>query len=295
MGWMAAGLMIGAGACYCMYKLTMGRSVGNELEDEEEEEWDDEQDVDEEDADIWFDFAAMARPWSEDGDWDEPGAPGGTEDRRSGGGKANRAHPIRQRPFPYEHKNVWGEQSFKSFSCILHLTKCASSQRKKMSTEATNAGSSLSHNVSKHLASLSGAGKRSPTPQPPVREKALSVPRNPSSNLENQGQIKMYLDEVCRETVLHCCKSFLQQAGLSLLISMTAINNALAKSVSDLRFPLRSEGSACAEVQALEPLMSLSEKPVLVGEALAAQMLFSLMCLLSTSAGREMPVQAISP
>lgn len=295
MGWMAAGLMIGAGACYCMYKLTMGRSEGNELEDEEEEEWDDEQDLDEEEADIWFDFTAMARPWSKDGDWDEPGAPGGTEDRRSGGGKANRAHPIKQRPFPYEHKNIWGEQSFKCFSYILDLTKCACSQRKKMSTEPTNAGLSLSHNVSKHLASLSVLGNRSPNPQPTVREKALSVPRSPGSSIENQGQIKMYLDEVCRETVLHCCKSFLQQAGLSLLISMTVINNALAKSVSDLKFPLISEGSGCAEVQGLEPLMSLSEKPVLAGEALAAQMLFSLTCLFSRSASREMLVEAISP
>ncbi|XP_052027536.1 protein ARMCX6-like [Apodemus sylvaticus] len=294
MGWMAAGLMIGAGACYCMYKLTMGRSEGNELQDEEEDEWDEEQDLDEEEADIWFDFTAMARPWSEDGNWDEPGAPGGTEDRRSGGGKANRAHPIK-RPFPYEHKNVWGEQSFKSFSCILDLTKCASSQRKKMSTEPTNAGFPLSHNVSKLLASLSVVGNRSPSPQPTGREKAWSVPGNPSYSTENQGQIKMYLDEVCPETVLHCCKSFLQQAGLSLLISMTVINNVLAKTVSDLRVPLISEGSGCAEVQGLEALMSLSEKPVLAGEALAAQMLFSLTCLFSRSASREMLVEAISP
>ncbi|TKC34187.1 hypothetical protein EI555_003512, partial [Monodon monoceros] len=91
-GWMAAGLMIGAGACYCVYKLTIGRDDSEKLE-EEEEEWDDEQELDEEEPEIWFDFTTMARPWSEDGDWNEPGAPGGTEDRPSGGGKANRTHP----------------------------------------------------------------------------------------------------------------------------------------------------------------------------------------------------------
>ncbi|XP_031224060.1 protein ARMCX6 [Mastomys coucha] len=295
MGWMAAGLMIGAGACYCMYKLTIGRSEGNQLEDREEDEWDDEQDLDEEEADIWFDFTAMARPWSEDGDWDEPGTPGGTEDRRSGGGKANRTHPIKPRPFPYEHKNVWGVQSFKSFSCILDLTKCVSSQRKKIFTEPTNAGFPLSHNVSKHLASLSVVGNRSPTPQPTVREKALHVPENPNGSIENEGQIKMYIDEVCREAALCCCKSLLQQAGLSLLISMTVINTMLAKSFSDLKFPLISEGSGGAEVQGLEPLMSLSEKPVLLGEALPAQMLFSFMCFFTRSGSREMLVEAISP
>ncbi|OBS58171.1 hypothetical protein A6R68_10717 [Neotoma lepida] len=153
MGWMAAGLMIGAGACYCMYKLTVGRHGGNKLEDEEEDEWDDEQDLNEEEADIWFDFTTMARPWSEDRDWDEPGAPG-----------------------------------------------------KKMFTEPTNAGFSFSHNVKRHLASLSVVGNGIPTPEPTVREKALCVPENPNTSVGNQGQIKMYIDEVCRETVLRCCK-----------------------------------------------------------------------------------------
>lgn len=295
MGWMAAGLMIGAGACYCMYKLTMGRDEGNELENEEEDEWDDEQDLDEEEADIWFDFTAMARPWSEDGEWDEPGAPGGTEDRRSGGGKANRAHPTKQRPFPYEHKNIWGVQSFQTFPCALNLTKCAFSQGKKMFTESTIAGFSLTHNVSRHLSSLSVVGSRSPTPQPTVREKALDVPEHPNSSIENQDQIKMYIDEVCRDAVFCCCKSFLQQAGLSLLISMTVINNMLAKSLSDPKFPLLSEGSGCAKVQGLEAQMSLPEKPVLAEEVLAAQMLFSFMCLFTRSGSREMLVEAISP
>ncbi|CAO2623056.1 Protein ARMCX6 [Lemmus lemmus] len=292
MGWMAAGLMIGAGACYCMYKLTMGRGAGNELEDEEEDDWDDEQDLDEEEANIWFDFTTMARPWSKDGDWDEPGAPGGTEDRHSGGGKANRAHPIKQRPFPYEHKNTLGAQTFKSCICALDLSKCAFIQRKEMFTKLTNAGFPLSsHNVSRH--SLSVVGNRIPNPQPTVREKALCVPENPNTSIGNQGQIKMSIDEVCRETVLHCCKSFLQQAGLNLLISMTVINNMLAKSVSDLKFPLISEGSGCAKVQGLEALVGLSEKPGLAEEGLAAQMLFSFMLLFMRSGNREMLVEAV--
>lgn len=287
--------MIGAGACYCMYKLTMGRHGSNQLEDEEEDEWDDEQNLDEEEADNWFDFTTMARPWSEDGVWDEPGAPGGTEDRRSGGGKANRAHPSKQRPFPYEHKNTWGAQSFKSFDCVLDLTKCASIQGKKMFTQPTNAVFSLSHNVSSHLASLSVVGNGIPTRQPTAREKALCVPENPNTSIGNEGQIKMYIDEVCRETVLGCCKSFLQQAGLDLLISMTVINNMLAKSVSDLKFPLISQGRECAKVEGLEALVGLPEKPVLAGEVLAAQMLSSSMLPFIRSRSREMLLEALSP
>lgn len=52
---------------------------------------------------------------------------------------------------------------------------------------------------------------------------------------------------MCRETVSLCCNSFLQQAGLNLLISMTVINNMLAKSVSGLMLHFDTRGSECAE------------------------------------------------
>lgn len=105
----------------------------------------------------------------------------------------------------------------------------------------------------------------------------------------------MYIDEVCRETVLGCCKSFLQQAGLDLLISMTVINNLLAKSVSDLKFPLISQGRECAKAEGLEALVGLPEKPVLAGEVLAAQMLSSSMLPFIRSRSREMLLEALSP
>ncbi|XP_049986505.1 protein ARMCX6-like [Alexandromys fortis] len=177
-------------------------------------------------------------------------------------------------------------------NAALDLTKCASIQGKTMFTEPTNAGFLLSHNVSRHWASISVVANGIPTPQTTVREKALCVPGNPNTSIGNQGQIEMSIDEVCREMVLHCCKSFLQQAGLNLLISMTVINNMLAKSVSDLKFPLISEGSGCAKDQGLEALLGLSEKPVLAGEVLAAQILFSFMLPFMRGGNREMLVEA---
>ncbi|XP_072811804.1 protein ARMCX6-like [Vicugna pacos] len=287
-GWMAAGLMIGAGACYCVYKLTIGRGDSEKLE-EEEEEWDDDQELNEAEPEIWFDFTTMARPWSEDGDWTEPGAPGGTEDRPSGGGKANRTHPIKQRPFPYEHKNTWSAQSYKNFTCVLGLSKSPFIQGKLLLVQPRDAGFSFSHDINSHLASLSIAGNTIPTPNPAVEgEKAFCAPGNVNASGENQGQIKMYINEVCQETVSLCCNSFLQQAGLNLLISMTVINNMLAKSVSDLKFPLISEGSGYAEVQGLKPLTGLSEKPVLAGELLSGPLLLSFWSLLIRNADRQL-------
>lgn len=292
-GWMAAGLMIGAGACYCVYKLTIGRDDSEKLE-EEEEEWDYEE-LDEEEPEIWFDFTTMARPWSEDGDWTEPGAPGGTEDRPAGGGKANRTHPVTQRPFPYEHKNTWSAKSFKNVISVFGFSGCPFIQGKMLFVQPKDAGFSFSHNINSHLASLSIVGNTIPMRVPAVKEKALCALDNVNASVENQGQIKMYISEVCQGTVSHCCNSFLQQAGLNLLISMTVINNMLAKSVSDLKlFPLISEGSGRAEVQVLQPLMGLSEKPVLAGELPAAQMLLSFMSLFIRNRNRQAPLDTLA-
>ncbi|XP_062039266.1 protein ARMCX6 [Lepus europaeus] len=267
-GWMAAGLMIGAGACYCVYKLTIGRNESDNSEEEEEEEWDDDQDPDEEDPEIWFDFTTMARPWSEDGEWTDPGAPGGTEDRPSGGGKASRAHPTKQRPFPYEHKNTWSAQSCKHVS--LRHYKCPFIQGL---TERQDAGFALSHGIDSHLASLSRAGNPIPTPQGTFREQALCALGSSRASIQSQGQIKTSITKV-----------YLQQAGLSLFISVTVIHDMLAKSITDLQFPLIPEGSGPVEVQASKPQMGLSKKPALAGERLGFHMLFPFMVLLALSA-----------
>ncbi|XP_041910274.1 protein ARMCX6-like [Arvicola amphibius] len=185
-----------------------------------------------------------------------------------------------------------GERERAAGRLSVDLTKCAFIQGKKMFTKPTNAGFPLSHNVSRHWASLSVVANRIPTPQTTVREKALCVPENPNTSIGNQGQIEMSIDEVCRDTVLHCCKTFLEHGGLNLLISMTVINNMLAKPVLDLKFPLISEGSGCAKVQGLEALLGLSEKPVLAGEVLAAQMLFSFVLPFMRGGNREMLLEA---
>lgn len=270
--------MIGAGACYCVYKLTIGREDEEKLEEEEEEEWDDDQELDEEEPEIWFDLTSMAKPWSDDEDWNEPGAPGGIEDRSSGGGKATRAHPVKQRPFPYEHKSTWSVQSFKNVTCALGLSKCPSIHG-KLFAQPMGASFSFNHNINSHLARLSIAGNTIPTPNPALKEKALCTFGNLNVSAENQAQMKMHISEGCQETVPRCCNSLLQQAGLNLLISMTVINNMLAKSVSDLKFPLITEGSGSAEAHVLKPLMGLSPKPVMSGELLGAQMLLSFMSL----------------
>ncbi|XP_023104736.2 protein ARMCX6-like [Felis catus] len=181
-----------------------------------------------------------------------------------------------------------------NFSCVPDLSKCPFIQGKMWFAQPKDAGFSSIHNINSHLASLSIVGNTIPTPDPAIKEKALCAPDNLNASIENQGQIKMYINEVCRETVSHCCNSFLQQAGLNLLISMTVINNMLAKSVSDLKFPLIAEGSGCAELQVLKLLMGLSEKPVLAGELLGAQMLLSFMSLFMRNGNRQVLLDTLA-
>nr|XP_055194039.1 protein ARMCX6-like [Nyctereutes procyonoides] len=177
---------------------------------------------------------------------------------------------------------------YKSESCILDLSRHPFIQGKMWFAQLKDAGFSFSHDINSHLANLSIVGN---TILPAIKQKALD---NLNASVENQGQIKMYVNEVCRETVSHCCNSFLQQAGLNLLISMTVINNMLAKSVSDVKFPLISEGSECAEVQVLKLLIGLSEKPVLAGELLGAQMLLSFTSLFIRNANRQVLPQTLA-
>ncbi|XP_041492874.1 protein ARMCX6-like [Microtus oregoni] len=211
---------------------------------------------------------------------------------RSTGHRGNSVSALLSLCLPSPSNPFYLRTSKRQVFTALDLTECASIQGKIMFTEPTNADFPLSHNVSRHWASISVVANGIPTPQTTVREKALCVPENPNTSIGNQGQIEMSIDEVCREMVLHCCKLFLQQAGLNLLISMTIINNMFAKSVSDLKFPLISEGSVCAKVQGLEALLGLSEKPVLADEVLAAQMLFSFMLPFMRGGNREMLVEA---
>ncbi|XP_060148000.1 protein ARMCX6-like [Globicephala melas] len=173
-----------------------------------------------------------------------------------------------------------------NFSCVLGLSKCPFIQGKVLLAQPRDTGFSFSHDINSHLASLSIAGNTIPIPDPAVE--AFCALDNLKASVENQGQIKMCINEVCRETVSLCCNSFLQQAGLNLLIIMTVINNMLAKSVSDLKFPLIPEGSECAEGHVVKPLMGLSEKPVLAGELLGAQMLLSFLSLFIRNANRQL-------
>ncbi|XP_068818596.1 protein ARMCX6-like [Capricornis sumatraensis] len=186
-------------------------------------------------------------------------------------------------------------KDIKNFCCAVGLSKEPFIQGKVLLAEPKDASFSFSHDIHSHLASLSIAGNTIPTPDPAVEDgKALCGPDNLNAGVENQGQMKMCISQVCRETVSLCCNSLLQQAGLNLLISMTVINTMLAKSVSGLMLPLIPEGSECAEGQVVKPLTGLSEKPALSGELLRAQVLCPFLPLFVRNTNRQLLSESLA-
>ncbi|XP_004711259.1 protein ARMCX6-like [Echinops telfairi] len=180
-------------------------------------------------------------------------------------------------------------------SCDLDLSKSPPIEIKALFSQPKDAGFSRSQDISSPLASFSTAGNTFLTPNPTVEEKTFCVPGNVNLSAEKQGQIKMYISQVCLETVSRGCPSFLQQAGLNLLISMTAISHMLAKSVSDMRFPFLSEESGCAKAQVLKRLMNLSETPALAGGWLEAHGLLSSLPLFIRNGNTESLLDALGP
>ncbi|XP_075394540.1 protein ARMCX6-like [Tenrec ecaudatus] len=176
----------------------------------------------------------------------------------------------------------------KNTSCALDLSKSPHIEIKVLFAQPKDAGFSRSQDIS-------SAGNRILTPNPTVEEQALCVPGNVNLSATKQGQIKMYVSQECLETVPCGCTSFLQQAGLNLLISMTAISHMLAKSVSDMRFPFLSEGSGYAKAQVLKPLMNLSETPALAVGWPEAHVLLSSWPLLIRNGNTESLLDVLGP
>ncbi|XP_042638389.1 LOW QUALITY PROTEIN: protein ARMCX6-like [Orycteropus afer afer] len=176
-------------------------------------------------------------------------------------------------------------------SYVVDLSKSPFTQV-KVFAQPMDAGFSCSHSIS---TSLSMIENMMPNANPTVDPQVSCALGNLNVSAENQGQIKMYINQVCRETVSRCHNSFLQQAGLNLLISMTAINNMLAKSLSGLKFPLVVEGSGHAKTQVLKPLIGLSEKPALAGGLLGAHVLLSFIPLFIRNGNREILLDVLAP
>ncbi|VFV19761.1 armadillo repeat-containing [Lynx pardinus] len=277
-GWVTAGLVIGAGACYCIYRLTRGRKQNKEKMAEGGSG-----DVD----DVGDCPGARYNDWSDDDDdnsenkgivwyppWARIGTEAGTRARARARARATRARrAVQKRASPNSDDTILSPQELQKVLCLVEMSEKPYILEAALIALGNNAAYAFNRDIIRDLGGLPIVAKILNTRDPIVKEKALIVLNNLSVNAENQRRLKIYMNQVCDDTITSRLNSSVQLAGLRLLTNMTVTNeyqHMLANSISDF-FRLFSAGNEETKFQVLKLLLNLAENPAMTRELLRAQ------------------------
>ncbi|XP_074873104.1 armadillo repeat-containing protein 10 [Carettochelys insculpta] len=266
----AAGLVLGAGACYCIYRLTR-KATGAAVETER---------------------AAGARDGS---------APaGGLLPLVSGlsalpslalGGLASRRSDtdLPQSPCQLDVHHL---------QKLIHLLKFTDDpliQEQALVSLSNSAAFSVNQDIIRNLDGLSVIGRMLSDSIPKVKEKALNALNNLSMNVKNQEEIKVYILQVCKEIEISPLNSDLQLAGLRLLTNMSVTNDYHHMMTNGIPcfLHLLSEGNERTKVQVLKILVNLSANPAMIQHLCSAQAP-SLLSLFDYGINKEILLRALT-
>ncbi|KAM8977977.1 armadillo repeat-containing protein 10 [Sarcophilus harrisii] len=263
-GWVA-GLVLGAGACYCVYRLAWGKEKSRKT-------------------------AAAG------GSRGCPAGPGRTLLLRESG------LPVGASPSPPAEDDcttsfsTLNTQCLKKIICLLESTEDPLIRERALITLGNCAAFSVNQDIIRNLDGLSVIGNMLKDPNPKVKEKALNALNNLSMNIQNQRELKVYISQICEETISSPLNSEVQLAGLRLLTNMTVTNDyqhLIANSVSDL-FGLLSLGNENIKIQTLKVLLNLSANPAMTRELLSVQVPSSLISLLDGKMEKEILLRVLT-
>uniref|UniRef100_A0A9L0KD31 Armadillo repeat containing X-linked 3 n=1 Tax=Equus asinus TaxID=9793 RepID=A0A9L0KD31_EQUAS len=201
-GWVTAGLVIGAGACYYC--------PGPRYND-----------------------------WSDDDD----------DNMHTGG------------PDLGQDDTILSPQELQKVLCLVEMSEKPYILEAALIALGNIAAYAFNRDIIRDLGGLPIVAKILNTRDPIVKEKALIVLNNLSVNAENQRRLKIYMNQVCDDTITSRLNSSVQLAGLRLLTNMTVTNeyqHMLANSISDF-FRLFSAGNEETKFQVLKLLLNLAE------------------------------------
>ncbi|XP_034621960.1 armadillo repeat-containing protein 10 [Trachemys scripta elegans] len=266
----AAGLVLGAGACYCVYRLARSRRAG---------------------AAAGTEGAASAR------DGSAPG--GGLLPRVSGlsvlsslawGGPSNLQSDT---DLPKSPSNLDAHHLQKLIH-LLELTDDPLIQEQALVTLSNSAAFSVNQDIIRNLDGLSVIGKMLSNSIPKVKEKALNTLNNLSMNVKNQEEIKVYILQVCKEIELSPLNSDLQLAELRLLTNMSVTNDYhhMMTNAIPCFLHLLSEGNERTQIQVLKVLVNLSANPAMTRHLFSAQAP-SLLSLFDNCINKEILLRAL--
>lgn len=293
-GWVTAGLVIGAGACYCIYRLTRGRKQNKEKMA---------QGVSGDVDDVGGCPGARYNDWSDDDDdnsenkgivwyppWARIGTEAGTRARARARARATRARrAIQKRASPNSDDTILSPQELQKVLCLVEMSEKPYILEAALIALGNNAAYAFNRDIIRDLGGLPIVAKILNTRDPIVKEKALIVLNNLSVNAENQRRLKIYMNQVCDDTITSRLNSSVQLAGLRLLTNMTVTNeyqHMLANSISDF-FRLFSAGNEETKFQVLKLLLNLAENPAMTRELLRAQVPSSLDSLFNRKENKE--------
>lgn len=293
-GWVTAGLVIGAGACYCIYRLARGRKQNKEKMAEGGPG-----DVD----DVGDCPGARYNDWSDDDDdnseskgivwyppWARIGTEAGTRARARARARATRARrAVQKRASPNSDDTILSPQELQKVLCLVEMSEKPYILEAALIALGNNAAYAFNRDIIRDLGGLPIVAKILNTRDPIVKEKALIVLNNLSVNAENQRRLKIYMNQVCDDTITSRLNSSVQLAGLRLLTNMTVTNeyqHMLANSISDF-FRLFSAGNEETKFQVLKLLLNLAENPAMTRELLRAQVPSSLGSLFNKKENKE--------
>uniref|UniRef100_A0A2K6SL49 Armadillo repeat-containing domain-containing protein n=1 Tax=Saimiri boliviensis boliviensis TaxID=39432 RepID=A0A2K6SL49_SAIBB len=256
-GWVTADLVIGAGACYCVYRLTRGRKHKKKMAEGGSGHVDDAGDC----------SGARYNDWSDDDDesnesksivWYPPWAWIGTEAGTRGRATQVR-RAVRKQGSPNSDDTVLSPQELQKFLCLVEVSKKPYIFEAALIVLGNNAAYTFNRDIICDLGGLSIVAKILNTQDPIVKEKASIVLNNLSVNAENQHRLKVYMNQVCDDTITSCLNS-----------SVQLYQHMLANSISDF-FRLFSAGNEGTKLQVLKLLLNLAENPAMTRELLRAQ------------------------
>lgn len=293
-GWVTAGLVIGAGACYCIYRLTQGRKQNKEKMAEggsaeaddagdctgvRYNEWsDDDDDSNENKSIVWY------PPWA------RIGTEAGTRARARARARATRARrAVQKRASPNSDDTILSPQELQKVLCLVEMSEKPYILEAALIALGNNAAYAFNRDIIRDLGGLPIVAKILNTRDPIVKEKALIVLNNLSVNTENQRRLKIYMNQVCDDTVTSRLNSSVQLAGLRLLTNMTVTNeyqHMLANSISDF-FRLFSAGNEETRLQVLKLLLNLAENPAMARDLFRAQVPSSLSSLFNKKENKD--------
>ncbi|XP_066489216.1 armadillo repeat-containing protein 10 [Tiliqua scincoides] len=271
-----AGLAVGAGVCYCVYRAVASRRRGTR-------------------GGAAAAAAAAAGPPTERAEEGSEASPASASGERQplaplGGSLLQRVSGIAVLSSTVQRESSCGLQAgmdlpkglevhhIQNLIHLLETTEDPTIQEQALITLSNSAAFTRNHDIIRNLGGLSVAGKMLLVPNTKVKEKALNALNNLSMNIQNQEKLKIYIMKVCEETDLSPLNSELQLAGLRFLTNMSVTNDYqyMMASTVPCFLHLLLEGNERTQIQVLKVLVNLSANPAMTEHLLNAQAPFLL-------------------